>query len=258
LDLKDKPDGGSDMMFMVKLAALACFLSIVVMGVSIFLLNMSGKTERVAREQDAEVGQISGDLPGEPEASPDIGERDMIEAPDLSPDATPQAETWEADLKTPEDSDAGKITEDKSARRKRRSGRPDTVVLIDKTDYKLTVMKNGSTVKEYRVAVGKNVGDKERRGDMRTPEGEFKVQQFQDASSWKHDFGDGKGSVRGAYGPLFIRLRTPPWSGIGIHGTHDPASIGNNVTEGCVRMKNEELLEFAEMVGVGTRVIINP
>jgi lipoprotein-anchoring transpeptidase ErfK/SrfK len=241
-------------MFMVKLAAFACILSVIVVGISVFLLNMSDKAGRRDEERRAKVETISADLPGETgrlEPAPVIEEGSAAGIPSPSLDMTPGLG---------EDSEAKTVAGGKKTwrRPKEDKNRPNTVVLIDKKDYRLTVVRNGTAVKKYNIAVGKNIGDKERRGDMRTPEGEFKVQQFQDASSWKHDFGDGMGNIKGAYGPLFIRLSTPPWSGIGIHGTHDPLSIGSNATEGCVRMKNEELLEFAEMVDVGTRVIIRP
>lgn len=92
---------------------------------------------------------------------------------------------------------------------------------------------------------------------MKTPEGLFSVQQIQDASAWTHDFGDGKGEIRGAYGSHFIRLKTPGHRGIGIHGTHDPASIGTRATEGCVRLNNSDLLELVKKyVYVGMPVVI--
>jgi lipoprotein-anchoring transpeptidase ErfK/SrfK len=79
----------------------------------------------------------------------------------------------------------------------------------------------------YPIACGKAYGNKQRPGDNKTPEGKFEVSQTQDASRWEHDFGDGKGYIKNAYGPYFIRLKTPPHKGIGIHGTHKPSSIGN-------------------------------
>lgn len=135
---------------------------------------------------------------------------------------------------------------------------PQLSVVIDKGAHRLTVFRGGRKLREFGVAVGRNVGDKQRTGDMRTPEGMFPVEQIHNASYWVHDFGDGNGIIEGAYGPLFIRLHTPPWKGIGIHGTHDPDSIGSNATEGCVRMKNEELIDFAEMIDIGTPVTILP
>lgn len=108
----------------------------------------------------------------------------------------------------------------------------------------------------FPVAVGKNPGNKQREGDMKTPEGRFSISQIQDASSWNHDFGDGNGLIEGCYGNWFMRLNAPPHRGIGIHGTHDPASIGTRATEGCIRLHNENLDSLKLMVRVGMPVEI--
>lgn len=128
-------------------------------------------------------------------------------------------------------------------------------ILIDKSDYKLYLLDGGTILKEYDVAVGKNYGDKEKPGDMRTPIGHFIVDEIIDSSFWTHDFKDGKGEIEGAYGPWFFSLETP-WDGIGVHGTHDPNSIRTNVSEGCVRMHNSDLIELKEKVFVGLPVEI--
>ena len=103
--------------------------------------------------------------------------------------------------------------------------------------------------------MGKNSGDKRKVGDNRTPVGEFTVQSIENASHWTHDFKDGKGVIAGAYGLWFIHLKTG-WQGIGIHGTHDPSSIGKNVTDGCIRLNNEDLKELKPLVRVGMTVRI--
>ena len=60
----------------------------------------------------------------------------------------------------------------------------------------------------------------------------------------------------GAYGPWFIRLKTG-WNGIGIHGTHDPGSIGTDVTEGCIRLQNKDVEELKKQyIKVGLPVVI--
>ena len=116
----------------------------------------------------------------------------------------------------------------------------------------------GDTVEiVYPIAIGANGGQKQRVGDNRTPTGSFSVQQIQDSRKWTYDFGDGNGPVRGAYGPWFIRLKTPGWSGIGIHGTHDPNSIGTMITQGCIRLQNEDLEELKGKVFVGMKVVIS-
>jgi hypothetical protein len=130
-------------------------------------------------------------------------------------------------------------------------------VRIEKGKFMLSLMREAKVLKTFPVALGKNGGNKEKAGDMRTPEGTFSVERVQDSSAWVHDFGDGKGAIAGAYGPKFIRLKTG-WSGIGIHGTHDPASVGKKVTEGCIRLRNEDLAEVAPYVKPGTKVQIDP
>lgn len=41
-----------------------------------------------------------------------------------------------------------------------------------------------------------------------------------------------------------------------IHGNNDPKSIGKRVTNGCIRMRNDEGLELARILDVGTEVVI--
>ncbi len=130
-------------------------------------------------------------------------------------------------------------------------------ILIEKSRFTLIQYSGTRELARFGVALGKNPGDKQRVGDMRTPEGVFKVVSIHDSRHWVHDFGDGKGPVAGAYGPWFIRLETG-WKGIGIHGTHDPASIGTRASEGCIRMKNEHLLEIVDETLPGTIVVIKP
>ena len=128
--------------------------------------------------------------------------------------------------------------------------------LVEKKNHLLHVINNNQVIKTYQVAVGKNTGNKTKEGDLKTPEGKYFVDEIINASSWTHDFKDGKGEIAGAYGPYFISLKTE-WDGIGIHGTHDPSSIGTNVSEGCIRMHNAQLLELKNnYVTVNTMVII--
>ena len=41
-----------------------------------------------------------------------------------------------------------------------------------------------------------------------------------------------------------------------IHGTNQPWTIGAAVSSGCIRMRNEDVIELYERVGVGTRVVV--
>ena len=130
---------------------------------------------------------------------------------------------------------------------------------------KLFVYKYGAMIEKYPVALGKNKGDKQKVGDNRTPEGDFTITSIEDSHDWEHDFGDDTlGPIKGAYGPWFLRLSTlasetksgKQWKGIAIHGTHDEASIGTRASEGCIRMRNEDVDSLKRMVRVGTTVRI--
>lgn len=159
------------------------------------------------------------------------------------------------------------------------------LIKVHKQSYQLELFEDGNVglLKVYSIAVAKNSGDKRMAGDNRTPtswgstvaipakhhgagvgvasaEVPFVVEEICNSSLWTHDFGDGKGEIAGAYGPWFISLDTG-WIGIGIHGTHAPASIGTMASEGCIRMHNQDVAELKEIIygpakGVGTRVVI--
>lgn len=131
-------------------------------------------------------------------------------------------------------------------------------ITVTKSTYTLSVFRGDSLLKTYRIAVGQNPGDKQRVGDKRTPVGEFAISQIQNSTAWVHDFGDGKGPIAGAYGPWFLRLKTPGWKGIGIHGTHDPSSLGTMATEGCIRLSDDHIEELKNLVTIGTTVHIFP
>ncbi|WP_419039353.1 L,D-transpeptidase [Phascolarctobacterium faecium] len=165
---------------------------------------------------------------------------------------TPAAEPPKEEQKQPE---APAAEPPKEEQKQPEAVKPAYTILIDKSEYKLYVLKDNEVIKQWGVAVGAKPGQKQRAGDMTTPTGNFEVDEILDASYWTHDFGDGKGEIKGAYGPNFISLVTG-WDGIGIHGTHAPESIGTMVSEGCVRMRNGELLELLPYVEVGTKVTI--
>jgi lipoprotein-anchoring transpeptidase ErfK/SrfK len=137
-------------------------------------------------------------------------------------------------------------------------------IKVLKSAFKMKVYEGDAFIQSFPVGIGENPGDKECVGDKRTPEGTFYIVSIEDSSTWEHDFLDGKGSISKAYGTWFIRLSTTSketisgkaWTGIGIHGTHAPSSIGTRCTEGCIRMKNEDLITLLKMIKVGTKVEI--
>ena len=94
--------------------------------------------------------------------------------------------------------------------------RDSAFIVVSKQDLTLTIYApvGGDTlaIEAFPVCMGKNKGDKQSKGDMRTPESPagqpFTITMIQDASDWVHDFGDGRGSIL-SYGHWFLRLKTP-------------------------------------------------
>ena len=131
-----------------------------------------------------------------------------------------------------------------------------TFLVVSKKDLRLIVYarsNGGDTIAlaSYPVCMGKNKGDKQKSGDMRTPESPagkpFTISMIQDASTWKHDFGDGRGSIL-AYGQWFLRLEGDyPGNSIGIHGsTGNRYSIPGRGSEGCIRLRDEDIVHLKE------------
>ena len=109
------------------------------------------------------------------------------------------------------------------------------IAIIIKTSGRILELYNdGQVYKKYRIAVGKS--------DTPTPIGDWVV-------IWKsYRAGD-------IFGTRFLGLDVP-WGGYGIHGTNQPWSIGNFVSQGCIRMRNKDVEELFEWVPVGTPVRI--
>lgn len=138
-------------------------------------------------------------------------------------------------------------------------------IVVSKPELNLSVYENqnGDTVliARYPVCVGQHYGQKQKKGDMKTPESTFEkpftITQIQPSSHWTHDFGDGRGSIL-SYGNWFMRLKTPGFSGIGIHGsTNNESSVPGRGSEGCIRLLNDDLDNLKENYAfVGMKVVI--
>ncbi len=137
-------------------------------------------------------------------------------------------------------------------------------IVISKKDLKLNVYADidGDTMllATFPVCLSLNKGQKEKSGDMKTPESEpgkpFHIKQIQNASTWEHDFGDGRGKIK-AYGNWFLRLETP-FNGIGIHGsTNNEETVPGRASEGCIRLRDKDIIILKENYAyVGMPVII--
>ena len=145
-------------------------------------------------------------------------------------------------------------------------------IIMSKKDYYLYVyeIQDNDTVMlaRYDCCFGQHVGNKQMRGDKKTPSSfnnangdpfakPFTISQIQNASSWKHDFKDGRGNIK-SYGDWFLRLVTPGHSGIGIHGsTNNEKSVPGRASEGCIRLKDSDIINLRNHYAFeGMKVII--
>jgi len=125
-------------------------------------------------------------------------------------------------------------------------------IIVRKSRFELQLVTDEGVL-AFPVAIGSNPDGEDKRevGDCRTPEGDFYIESVEDSTDWEHE------GAR-VYGPFFLRLSCPPWEGIGIHGTNDPALVGRRTTRGCIRLTNGDLVRLVEEIGVGTPVTILP
>lgn len=118
-------------------------------------------------------------------------------------------------------------------------------IYIDKSQNLLTLKDQDEVIKVYNVSTG--------AGNI-TPVGKFTI-----VSRLKDPVWFNKGIVVPPESPqnvLGTRWLGFNLSGYGIHGTVEPEAIGQQVTAGCVRMRNEEVEELYSIIPRGTEVII--
>ncbi|MDP2929332.1 MAG: L,D-transpeptidase family protein [Candidatus Omnitrophota bacterium] len=118
-------------------------------------------------------------------------------------------------------------------------------IVIDKSMNILTLKSQNKIVKTYRVATGVN---------NCTPIGNFKIINKIINPPWYTTGGViPPDNPKNILGSRWLGLSV---QGYGIHGTTEPRSLGNQVTSGCVRMKNSEVEELYSLVPEGTEVVI--
>lgn len=107
-------------------------------------------------------------------------------------------------------------------------------IIVDLSDRRLYLLDGNRVIKSYPVGIGRMV--------TATPQGEFTIVNKAP-------------NPGGPFGAFWMGLSKPHY---GIHGTNDPSSIGKEVSHGCIRMYNQDVLELSRLVPIGTRVTIRP
>ena len=120
-------------------------------------------------------------------------------------------------------------------------------VRVNRAENRLTLSLGGKFFKQYPVSTG---------AGGNTPSGEFRITDRIEHPTWWHPengreipFGDPEHRI-GTHWLGWDR------QGFGIHGTDEPEKIGQPVSLGCVRMRNEDVAELYLLLPSGTPVIV--
>lgn len=119
----------------------------------------------------------------------------------------------------------------------------DTRLLVDTRAFTATLVRAGQAIFSARVGVG--------TASAPTPTGSFYIRNR--LTRYRSAF----------YGPVAFgtsaRSTLTDWPAggfVGIHGTSRPELLPGRVSHGCIRMRNEDILELARLMPVGTPVEI--
>ncbi|MEI8011393.1 MAG: L,D-transpeptidase family protein [Candidatus Omnitrophota bacterium] len=116
---------------------------------------------------------------------------------------------------------------------------------VDKSQNTLILKSDDEVIKRYNVSTGANNS---------TPVGTFKiVTKLEDPVWYKAGAAIPPESPENVLGSRWMGFDIPSY---GIHGTVQPDKIGQQVTAGCVRMRNQDVEELFKIVPRGTPVII--
>jgi murein L,D-transpeptidase YafK len=152
----------------------------------------------------------------------------------------------------------------------------DPRIVVKKSERKLELFDGGKLVRTYRIGLGfAPVGDKEKEGDGRTPEGEFYIFTKNEKSLYYLSLGISYPSIDDAERGFRRKLisanerdriieavkdkKMPPQKTalggeIYIHGS----GSASDWTRGCIALEDEEMKELFDAVPVGAPVEIKP
>ena len=125
-------------------------------------------------------------------------------------------------------------------------GNPSAVVTL--SEFRLDYYLGDCLFASFLVGTGR---------DDKTPVVDFKVGKKLENPDWCLNgrmipYGD----PRNELGERWIGFVHETHQGYGIHGTNDESTIGKAVSRGCIRLKNQDVIELFRLIPVGTAVRI--
>ncbi len=139
--------------------------------------------------------------------------------------------------------------------------KPGTIVIDTHAHFLYFVLGNGRAVR-YGVGVGRtgfgwsgtvHVGDKQEWPAWRPP-AEMIAREARRGHKLPLVMAGGEGNPLGARA-LYLYGHGGD-TGYRIHGTSEPWTIGLNVSSGCIRLVNQDVIDLYRRVRVGTKVIV--
>ncbi len=134
-------------------------------------------------------------------------------------------------------------------------------IILDKSEKKVFLIKEGKKIREYDARMGSAPGKKEYEGDNRTPEGSYFIANKNPNSQY---FLSLLVSYPNAYDIAKAKsLGKNPGSAIMIHGMPNEANwierFKNQYedwTAGCIAVRDKDMVEIYSMIDVGTPILI--
>ncbi len=130
------------------------------------------------------------------------------------------------------------------------------LIVVEKDRHTLTVYDHRlRPVSTYRVTTGKKEGDKQREGDLKTPEGIYFFTEYIDGRGLHRRYG--VGALVMDYPNPFDRLKGKGGYGIWLHATDEPERINiPRDTRGCVVTTDEDFLRIKAIVRLRVTPIV--
>jgi lipoprotein-anchoring transpeptidase ErfK/SrfK len=134
-------------------------------------------------------------------------------------------------------------------------------IIVDSRNFFLYLVEDGGTAMRYSIGVARSgFGWNDTVEVMRkaewptwTPTARM-VNEDPDAAMWAGGMPGGPGNPLGARA-LYL-YKNGQDTQYRIHGTFEPWTVGHNVSSGCIRMRNEDVVDLYKRVRVGTKVVV--
>lgn len=132
------------------------------------------------------------------------------------------------------------------------------MLAVDKANKKLLILKEEreyyEVVQSYEISLGQMIGAKEKEGDLRTPEGFYKILEIKNDEE-----------LADLYGPRAFVLDYPnrfdvadgrTGGGIWLHGSGQGLKTPD--TRGCVELDDPNIIALGQWAKIGTEIAIFP